>query len=112
MTDSIAALERQEQELVFDSFDHADAWRLGSRLTAVAQKAGHPVGIDIRRPGLVLFRAALPGSTPDQETWIVRKAAVVLRNSELELREIQSRRATRLQQAASGTATRLDVRKT
>ena len=79
MTDLIATLERQEQELVFDSFDHTDAWRLGSRITAIAQDAGHPVGIDIRRPGLVLFRAALAGITPDQESWIVRKAAVVLR---------------------------------
>lgn len=79
MTDLIATLERQEQELVFDSFDHADAWRLGTRITAIAQEAGHPVGIDIRRPGLVLFRAALAGITPDQESWIVRKAAVVLR---------------------------------
>jgi uncharacterized protein (UPF0303 family) len=79
MTDLIAALERQEQELIFESFDHTDAWRLGSRITAIAQEAGHRVGIDIRRPGLILFRAALPGITPDQETWIARKAAVVLR---------------------------------
>jgi uncharacterized protein (UPF0303 family) len=79
MTDLITTLERQEQQLVFASFDHTDAWRLGSRITAVAQEAGHPVGIDIRRPGLILFRAALAGITPDQETWIVRKAAVVLR---------------------------------
>jgi uncharacterized protein (UPF0303 family) len=34
------------------------------------------VGIDVRRPGLILFRAALPGITPDQESWIARKAAV------------------------------------
>ena len=79
MTDLTATLEHQEQELVFESFDHADAWRLGSGITAIAQRAGHPVGIDIRRPGLVLFRAALPGITPDQETWIARKAAVALR---------------------------------
>ncbi|MEV4365094.1 heme-degrading domain-containing protein [Nonomuraea sp. NPDC049625] len=79
MTDLITALEQQEQELVFDAFDHADAWRLGSRITAIAQEAGHKVGIDIRRPGLILFRAALPGITPDQDVWIARKAAVVLR---------------------------------
>jgi uncharacterized protein (UPF0303 family) len=79
MTDLVATLERQEQELVFDAFDHTHAWRLGSRITAIAQEAGHPVGIDIRRPGLILFRAALPGITPDQESWIARKAAVVLR---------------------------------
>lgn len=79
MTDLIAALERQERELVLEHFDHADAWRLGSRITVAAQEAGHPVGIDIRRNGLVLFRAALPGITPDQEVWIARKSALVLR---------------------------------
>lgn len=79
MTDLIATLEHQEQELVFDSFGHVEAWRLGARITAIAEEAGHAVGIDIRRPGLVLFRAAMPGVTPDQESWIVRKAAVVLR---------------------------------
>ncbi len=79
MTDLIAALERQERELVLEHFDHADAWRLGSRITAAAQEARHPVGIDIRRHGLVLFRAALPGITPDQEVWIARKSALVLR---------------------------------
>jgi uncharacterized protein (UPF0303 family) len=40
MTDLITTLERQEQELVFESFDHTDAWRQGSRITAIAQQAG------------------------------------------------------------------------
>ncbi|SFS14108.1 Uncharacterized protein, UPF0303 family [Microbacterium sp. cf046] len=75
----IADLEREEQELIFDRFDHGDAWRLGSTITELARDAGHAVGIDIRRPGLILFRSALPGITPDQETWITRKAALVLR---------------------------------
>ena len=78
-TDLVSVLEEQERELVFAHFDHADAWALGARITASARAAGHPVGIDIRRPGLVLFRAALPGVTPDQEVWIARKSAVVLR---------------------------------
>ena len=77
--DLISALQRQEEELVLDSFDHADAWALGVVLVDLAQAAGHPVGIDIRRPGLILFRAALPGITPDQDSWISRKAALVLR---------------------------------
>jgi uncharacterized protein (UPF0303 family) len=78
-TDLVARLHQQEEELVLDSFDHADAWALGVRLVELAQAAGHAVGIDIRRPGLILFRAALPGTTPDQDSWIARKAAVVLR---------------------------------
>ncbi|MBT0768550.1 heme-degrading domain-containing protein [Kineosporia sp. J2-2] len=75
----VQELQKQEDELVLDSFDHADAWRLGSVITGIAQEAGHAVGIDIRRPGLILFRSALPGITPDQEVWIARKSAVVLR---------------------------------
>ena len=73
--DLISTLQGQEEELVLDSFDHADAWTLGVRLVELAQAAGHAVGIDIRRPGLILFRAALAGITPDQDSWIARKAA-------------------------------------
>jgi uncharacterized protein (UPF0303 family) len=75
----IATLQRQEEELVLDSFDQSEAWTLGVGLVELAQAAGHEVGIDIRRPGLILFRAALPGITPDQDSWIARKAALVLR---------------------------------
>ena len=75
----IAELEQQEKALVFGSFDQTDAWRLGSLLAERARKDAAPVAIDIRRPGFILFRAALPGSTPDQQTWIDGKSAVVLR---------------------------------
>ena len=63
MTDIVTTLERQEQELVFDAFDHAHAWRLGTRITAIAQEAGHKVGIDIRRPG----RGAFAGAGRDRQ---------------------------------------------
>ncbi|WP_144756784.1 heme-degrading domain-containing protein [Curtobacterium pusillum] len=79
MTDRIETLEQQERDLVLDTFTHDDAWELGLVVRQLAHEAGHAVGIDIRRPGLRLFRAALPGITPDQEVWIDRKAAVVLR---------------------------------
>lgn len=77
--DLISTLQRQEEELVLDSFDHTDAWTLGAAMVEVARAAGHVVGIDIRRHGLILFRAALPGITADQDSWIARKAALVLR---------------------------------
>jgi uncharacterized protein (UPF0303 family) len=75
----ITELEQQEEELIFDGFDHDDAWRLGSLLADRARSASAGVAIDIRRPGFILFRAALPGSTPDQQSWIDGKSAVVLR---------------------------------
>ena len=76
---TVAELEAHEAELVLPAFDHADARRLGEIVTAMAVEAGHPVVVDIRRPGLVLYRASLPGTRPDHEQWVQRKAAVVAR---------------------------------
>jgi uncharacterized protein (UPF0303 family) len=75
----IDELRRQEDELVFAAFEHADAWRLGTMITERALESGYAVAVDIRRPGLILFRAALAGTTADQEEWIRRKSALTLR---------------------------------
>ncbi|MFE4194413.1 heme-degrading domain-containing protein [Paenarthrobacter sp. NPDC056912] len=75
----MAELRQQEEELVFASFDQHDAWRLGSLIANRAISEGHGVAIDIRRHNLVLFRCVLPGATADQEAWIRRKSASVLR---------------------------------
>jgi uncharacterized protein (UPF0303 family) len=75
----IAQYEDEERRLIFRTFDQLDAWKLGQLITVQAITAGHQVLIEIRRPTMVLFRAALPGSAPDQESWAERKAAVVLR---------------------------------
>ena len=72
-------LQDEEDRLVLDRFTRNDAWRLGRSITEIALEQGHPVVIDIRRPDLILFRAALDGCTPDQQVWAERKAAVVLR---------------------------------
>ncbi|WOH19347.1 heme-degrading domain-containing protein [Paenarthrobacter sp. GOM3] len=81
MSDSprLAELRQQEEELVFAAFDHHDAWRLGSLIANHALSAGLGVAIDIRRHNIVLFRCVLPGATSDQEEWIRRKSASVLR---------------------------------
>lgn len=76
---SLDALEQQENEFVFSGFALMDAWRLGTWLVEAAKARGYPVVVDICRPGFVLFRSALPGSTPDQQEWATRKAAVALR---------------------------------
>jgi uncharacterized protein (UPF0303 family) len=95
MEELISVLEEQERKLVFPSFDQLDAWRVGQLITDAAIVESHKVLIDIRRPNLVLFRAALPGSAPDQESWAQRKAAVVLRmesSSALVAAQMQVRR--------------------
>jgi uncharacterized protein (UPF0303 family) len=77
-TERLAELESEQHELIFRSFDNADAWRLGCLITEAAREAGHAV-VDIRRPGLILFRASLAGTAPDQEEWVRGKSAVVFR---------------------------------
>ncbi len=76
---SLAELAAEEQELQFTGFTNDDAWELGSALVAAARAQRAPVAIDVRRNGHQLFKAALPGATPDNDSWIERKARVVHR---------------------------------
>ncbi len=79
LTATIAELEEQERELVFSRFDNDDAWRLGCRLVETARSRSLAVTVDIRRGPQQLFHAALPGTTPDNDSWIERKVRVVER---------------------------------
>jgi len=82
MTDtfpSVAELEAEELELQLSRFDNDDAWRLGCSLVELARERSAPVAIDISRNTHQLFHCALPGATPDNDAWIVRKRRVVLR---------------------------------
>jgi len=81
MTDfpALSELAAQETELQLPGFSNDDAWALGSALVARAQAEQLPVAIEISRHSHQLFHAALPGATPDNDTWITRKAATVHR---------------------------------
>ena len=76
---SLAELAAEEEELQFDSFTNDDAWELGAALVAGARRQGATVAIDISRNRHQLFHAALPGATPDNDSWIRRKTRVVNR---------------------------------
>ena len=77
-SDRIADLTAQEARLVLGSFDHGAAWRLGTRMAERALREDASIIIDIRRPGMVLFRSALAGTTAENEDWLERKARTVL----------------------------------
>jgi uncharacterized protein (UPF0303 family) len=59
------------------------------------------VAIDISRNHHQLFRAALPGATPDNDTWIARKQRVVHRfgHSTLHTRQTFVERGTTFEEA-------------
>jgi uncharacterized protein (UPF0303 family) len=75
----LAALLAEEQRLVFSTFDLDTSWQLGSLLRAEALRAALPIAMSIRRNGQCLFHAALPGSSADNDGWLLRKSAVVER---------------------------------
>jgi uncharacterized protein (UPF0303 family) len=81
MTDfpSLAELAAEEDELQLARFTNDEAWTLGTALVARARADQLPVAIEISRHSHQLFHAALTGATPDNDSWIQRKARVVHR---------------------------------
>lgn len=75
----VARVTEQQQRLVLSRFDNDDAWRLGSLLVDLARSRGLAITVDVRRHGQQLFHAALPGTTPDNDSWIDRKVRAVNR---------------------------------
>lgn len=75
----LAALLEEETRLALPSLDEADAIAIGRLLLSRAEARSLAVTIEVRRVGRVVFRAALPGTSPDNDVWIAGKAAVVER---------------------------------
>ena len=73
----IEQVEEQQRRLQLTRFDNDDAWALGCRLVELGRQRALPITVDIRRHGHQLFHASLPGTAPDNDTWVVRKARVV-----------------------------------
>jgi len=67
----------QEESLVLPSFTRDDAIDLGLAVLTLASERSLPVVIEIRDLDQVLFRAALPGSSVENDSWIARKTRVV-----------------------------------
>jgi uncharacterized protein (UPF0303 family) len=104
MTDmwpSVAELAAEEEDLQFTSFTNDDAWELGSAMAEFARRQEAPVAIDISRNHHQLFHVALPGATPDNDTWIERKQRVVHRfgHSTLHMRQVFQERGTTFEEA-------------
>ncbi len=93
---SLADLAAEEEELQFAGFTNDDAWDLGAALVAAARQDGAPVAVDISRHGHQLFHASLPGTSPDNDSWIQRKTRVVQRfgHSSLYVRQASIERGT------------------
>lgn len=80
MTDHLAQLLQQEQDLQFTHFNEDTAWELGSQLVEYAIAENLPITIDISRSnGHQLFHASRPGTAADNDEWVKRKVRLVNR---------------------------------
>ncbi len=68
---------RQEELLVFKSFDQEDAWKLGCALREEAAKYDAGLVIDIRSGNQILFHSFMPGATLDNINWVRKKINLV-----------------------------------
>ncbi len=76
-SEDIARIAEQEAALVFDRFDEATAFAIGSLIRNRALKEKLPIVVDIQLWDRPLFYAALPGSTSSNTDWARRKRNVV-----------------------------------
>ncbi|CAO3588255.1 unnamed protein product [Absidia cylindrospora] len=77
----VETLLNEEKAIQFTKFTSHDALTLG---LAILNKVktdynNHPVALDITVNGLILFRHAMDGTSPDNEMWIRRKSNSVNR---------------------------------
>ena len=77
----------EETALLLPSLSEGDAVDIGLTALGLARERGLAVTIEVRRCGRPVFRAALPGTSTDNDDWILRKARVVERFAHSTLHE-------------------------
>lgn len=78
-SDDIKQIIRQEQALIFNSFNDDAGFQLGSALRAMAVKEKLTVAIEIALWDRKVFFASTDGATADNMDWLRRKFNVVRR---------------------------------
>ena len=79
VAEDIETIKKQEARLVFQDFDEAVAFKIGSAIRDRALKDKLPIIVDIRTFDRPLFYAAMPGSNASNPDWARRKINVVRR---------------------------------
>lgn len=67
----------EEEELVLPKLDLGDAIAIGEIALRRAREAHLPVAIEVRIDEWTVFHISLPGTTPENDWWMNRKAHVV-----------------------------------
>ena len=70
-------LLHQEQELRLPSLMNKEAIEIGQLASELGRERKLPIAIEVRIGDWIVYHASLPGSSPENDRWIERKAAVV-----------------------------------
>ncbi len=68
----------EERNLVLSSLSNADAIEIGQIATTLAINQALPIALQVRINDWIIYHVSLPGSSPENDWWIDRKARVVL----------------------------------
>ncbi len=73
-----AGLAREADALVLPSLTQAQAIEIGEIGFSKASERALPIIVEVRLGDWTVFKVALPGSKPDNDSWVSRKARVVM----------------------------------
>jgi uncharacterized protein (UPF0303 family) len=68
----------EERMLVLPFLDISDALELGSIASSFGVSRHLPIAVEVRLGDWIVYHASLPGSKPENDWWIARKARVVM----------------------------------
>jgi len=71
-------LLNEEQILTLSSLDLAGAIEIGEIAKSLGVLRTLPIAIEVRLGDWIIYHASLPGSTPENDWWMSRKARVVM----------------------------------
>jgi uncharacterized protein (UPF0303 family) len=71
------SLALEAKALQLSSLTQAEAIEIGTIAQEIGLNRKLPIAIEVRMKDWIIFHASLPGSTPENDWWIARKARVV-----------------------------------
>ena len=73
-----SGLLQEELLLTLPALDVADALEIGEIAKSFGVMRGLPIAVEVRIGDWIIYHASLPGSTPENDWWMSRKARVVM----------------------------------
>jgi len=71
-------LLNEEQMLTLTSLDLTEALEIGEIAKSLGQVRNLPIAIEVRLLDWIIYHLSLPGSTPENDWWMARKARTVM----------------------------------